>query len=170
MSFGTSSGTDLLVMPLEGDRKPVPFVASDFQETQGKFSPDGKWIAYTSNETGRNEVYVEPFPRGSGAEGKRKVSIDGGEDSNWRPDGEELFYLDPGGRLLAVPVRNSDPKSGFSMGAPTTLFDTHLLRFERGSAYRVAPDGKRFLVRVVREHGADPPLVLVTNWQAGFAK
>jgi serine/threonine protein kinase/Tol biopolymer transport system component len=168
-SFGTSSGADLLVMPFDGERKPVPFVASDFQEYQGRFSPDGTWITYTSNESGRMEIYAEPYPRGSGGVGKRKVSTDGGEESNWRPDGKELFYLDPGGRLLAVPVRNSGQKSGFSIGAPIALFDTHLLRFER-PAYRVAPDGKSFLVRIVRERGADPPLVLVTNWHAGLAK
>jgi hypothetical protein len=157
-------------MPLEGDRKPVPFVASEFQEYQGKFSPDGTWITYTSNESSRNEVYVESFPRGSGAEGKRKVSTDGGEDPNWRPDGKELFYLDPGGRLLAVPVRNSGPKLGFSIGAPRALFDTRLSRDFRTPAYQVAPDGKRFLVRIVREQGVQPPLVLVTNWQAGLTK
>jgi hypothetical protein len=171
---GGISNFDLSVLPLEGDRKPEPFVASEFQETQGQFSPDGKWMAYTSNETGRFEVYVEPFPRGAGGVGKRAVSTAGGEEPRWRPDGKELFYLDPIGRLFAVPVQNSGPKSGFAMGAPTALFDTRLSREERWQgfptpvfrSYDVAPDGRRFLVRVVREQGAEAPLVLVTNWQA----
>jgi eukaryotic-like serine/threonine-protein kinase len=158
---------DLLVMPLKGDRKPEPFLASEFLETQGKFSPDGKWIAYNSNESGRLEVYVEPFPRRPGAEGKWKVSTDGGENPNWRSDGKELFYLDPGGRLFAVPVQNSGPKSGFAMGTPTVLFDMRLSGDDRRQpGYRVAPDGKRFLVNVIRERGADSALMLVTNWQA----
>jgi hypothetical protein len=84
-----------------------------------------------------------------------------------------LFYLDPGGRLFAVPVQNSGPKSGFSMGTPTALFDTALLREDRWQGfsaprsrfYDVAPDGRRFLVRVIQEHRAEPSLVLVTNWQ-----
>jgi eukaryotic-like serine/threonine-protein kinase len=174
LSSGGTSSLDLLVLPLEGDRKPEPFVASEFQETQGQLSPDGKWMAYTSNETGRFEVYVEPFPRGRDAAGKWAVSASGGEELRWRPDGRELFYLDPAGRLLAVPVQNSGPKSGFAMGAPTALFDTRLSRDERRQgfpqpivrSYDVAPDGKRFLVRVIREPGVEAPLVLVTNWQA----
>jgi hypothetical protein len=165
-------------LPLEGDRKPEPFVASEFHEAQGRLSPDGKWMAYTSNESGRFEVFVEPFPRGSGVAGKWPVSTAGGEDPGWRPDGRELFYLDPGGRLFAVPVQNSAPKSGFLMGAPQALFDTRLLREDRWlgypgpffRSYDVSPDGKRFLVRVIREQGAEAPLVLITNWQAGLTK
>jgi eukaryotic-like serine/threonine-protein kinase len=117
---------------------------------------------------------VEPFPRGAGTAGKWAVSTAGGDEPRWRPDGKELFYLDPGGRLFSVPVENSDPKSGFAMGASTVLFDTRLSRDERrlglpaptNLSYDVAPDGKRFLVRVVREQGVEAPLMLVTNWQA----
>jgi hypothetical protein len=106
------------------------------------------------------------------------VSTAGGEDPHWRPDGKELFYLDPSGRLFAVLVQNSRPNSAFSMGAPQALFDTGLARVDRwigglfpgAPSYDVAPDGKRFLVRVIKEHGPDPPLVLVTNWQAGLLK
>jgi len=102
------------------------------------------------------------------------VSTAGGDEPRWRPDGKELFYLDPGGRLFSVPVENSDPKSGFAMGASTVLFDTRLSRDERrlglpaptNLSYDIAPDGKRFLVRAIREPGAEAPLVLVTNWQA----
>jgi len=131
-------------------------------------------MVYSSNVTGRFEVYVEPFPSEAGAGGKWSVSTAGGEDPCWRPDGKELFYLDPAGRLFAVPVRNSNPKSGFSMVTRTALLDTRLSREDRrpGSfaplsrSYDVPPDGSRFLVRVVREQGVDAPLVLVTNWQA----
>jgi hypothetical protein len=165
-------------MPLEGDRKPEPFIASEFQETQGQFSPGGNWIAYTSNESGRSEVYVEGFPRAAGADGKTKVSTAGGEEPLWQRDGKQLFYLDPSGRLSAVPVQNRSPKSGFSIGAATALFDTRLSRENRWldkpapiyRSYDIAPDGKRFLVRVIKEQGAEAPLVLVTNWQAALTK
>jgi WD40 repeat protein len=168
-----SGSMHLVVLPLQGERKPERFVASEFQETQGQFSPDGKWMAYTSNESGQYEVYVEAFPREPGAEGKWKVSTAGGEDPHWRPDGKELFYLDQGGRLFAVPVQNSGAKPGFGMGAPQALFDTRLSQFDRRiggfpgpPSYDVAPDGTRFLVRVIQEQGKEAPLVLVTNWQA----
>jgi len=174
LSSGGPNNFDLLVLSLQGDHKPESFVASEFHETQGQFSPDGKWMVYSSNVTGRFEVYVEPFPSEAGAGGKWSVSTAGGEDPCWRPDGKELFYLDPAGRLFAVPVRNSNPKSGFSMGAVSVIIDTRLSREDRrpGSfaplsrSYDVPPDGSRFLVRVVREQGVDAPLVLVTNWQA----
>jgi eukaryotic-like serine/threonine-protein kinase len=173
-----SGNYNLSVLPLEGDRKLEMFVATRFQEPQGRFSPDGKWIAYTSNETGRYEVYVEAFPHQPSAVAKLKVSTAGGEDAHWRPDGKELFYLDPSGRLFAVPVQNSGPKSGFSIGAPQALFDTRLSRDDRWqtfpapviASYDVAPDAKRFLVRVIKEQGSVAPLVLVTSWQVGLAK
>jgi Tol biopolymer transport system component len=178
LSSAGSGNLDLLVMPLEGHRKAEPLVASEFMETQGQFSPDGKWVAYTSNESGRYEVYVEAFPRGSGVAGKWPVSTAGGEEPLWRPDAKELFYLDPGGRLFGVPVQTSGPKSGFLMGVPQALFDTRLAREDRWQgfsvpvlrSYDVAPDGKRFLVRVIREPGAEAPLLLVTNWRAGLLK
>jgi 20S proteasome alpha/beta subunit len=106
--------------------------------------------------------------------GKWALSPAGGEEPRWRSDGKELFYLDPGGRLFAVPVQNTGPKSSFAMGAPKALFDTRLSREERWQGYSVplfhsydvSADGRRFLIRVVREQGAEAPLVLVTNWQA----
>ena len=122
-----TGNVDLSVLPLHGDRKLEPFVASEFQETQGQFSPDGKWMAYTSNESGPYEVYVQAFPRRSGTEGKWKVSTAGGEDPHWRPDGKELFYLAPSGRLFAVPVQITGPNAGFGMGVPQALFDMHTL-------------------------------------------
>jgi Tol biopolymer transport system component len=166
-----------LVLPLEGDRKAEPYVATEFNETQGQFSPDGNWMAYTSNESGPFEVYVEPFPHGTGTEGKLKVSTNGGEEPFWRPDGKELFYLDPRGRLFAVPVQNRGPISSLSMGAPQELFDTRLSREDRWlgfpvpvlRCYDVTPDGKRLLIRVIKEQGVEAPH-LVTNWQAGTAK
>src|SRR5262249_38940792 len=86
------TGLDLWVLPLFGDRKPFPFLQTPFAESGGRFSPDGKWVAYQSNESGRSEVYVQPFP-GPGA--KFQISTDGGANPLWRRDGKELFFLGP---------------------------------------------------------------------------
>src|SRR5207247_1141309 len=83
------TGGDLWVLPLEGDKKPAPLIASPANETHGQISPDGKWIAYTSNSTGRNEIYVQPFPSGSG---RWQISNHGGDWPRWRRDGKELLY------------------------------------------------------------------------------
>ena len=101
VSTGGPTGNDLFVLPLSGDRKPIPFVNTQFGEAQGAFSPDGRWVAYGSNESGRNEVYVAPFP---GPGGKRQVSTAGGAQPRWRRDGTEIFYFDPISKLMAAAV------------------------------------------------------------------
>ena len=175
-AFHPKTNWDLSVLPLEGDRKPVPFLATEFHETQGQLSPDGKWISYTSNESGRWEVYVQAFPKGSGPEGKWKISTAGGEGALWRRDGNgklTLFYLDAGMRLNAVPVKTAGPKSAFEVGAPESLFETRLratASIPLGWDYDVTADAKRFLVRSSRDQSTQPPLVVVTNWQAGVRR
>ena len=109
---------DLWTLPLSGDRKPKPFLATPFLEDHGKFSPDGRWIAYTSNASGRNEVYVRPFPAG---EGLFKISRDGGREPRWRDDGRELFFLTLDGRLMAASI---DTARGFQPSVPQPLFHT----------------------------------------------
>jgi serine/threonine protein kinase len=146
-----------------GDRKPFGF----YGPVPGtnvffgiRFSPDGHWVAFASNESGRPEVYAVSFP-----EGKRKVQISnaGGFEPRWRADGKELFYLRPGGTLMAVDVQ---PGAGPKVGAPRPLFDFP------GSAqdYDVAPDGQRFLVNVPVVESNAVPLNLVVNWTAGLKR
>jgi len=150
------------VLPMQGDRKPVPFLQTEFGETMGQISPDGRWMAYTSNESGQQEVYVQSFPRGSGPEGKWKVSTAGGHASRWRQDGKELFYLDAGGRLMAVAVKTA-AKSAFEMGAPEPLFETRnppLLSF----GYQPSADGQRFVV-AESQGSTQAPFTVVSNWQ-----
>src|SRR5262249_25509633 len=102
----SKSRMDLWMLPLEGDRKPEPFLATPFNEAMGQFSPvpaGGRyWVAYTSDESGAFEVYVESYPRGSG---RYLISKGGGTQARWRPDGKELFYVAPDGMLMSVDVR-----------------------------------------------------------------
>ena len=112
ISDDPKTGYDLWVLPLEGDRKPQPYLQTQFRENQGQFSPDGHWVAYTSDESGRLEVYVQPFPA---AGGKWQISTNGGENPKWRRDGKELFYLGLDRRLMAVEVKTAPT---FEAGLP----------------------------------------------------
>ena len=166
---------DIWVLPVDGsaaERKPIPFLQTEFNEGFGQLSPDSHWMAYTSDKSGRNEVYVRPFPPG---EGEWPISVAGGEQARWRDDGKELFFEAADGKMMAVPVLKavSGPKPSFVAGAPVPLFEAHMtsatndVLFE----YDVAADGKRFLIDTTNGQGAAsaPPLTVVLNWQ-GEAK
>ncbi len=138
------TGMDLWALPLAGDRKPFPVVQTPFDETAGQFSPDGRWVAYQSNESRTVQIYVRPFP-GSG--GPWQVSTAGGSQPRWRPDGKELFYVAPDARLMAVPIAvGADPQT-LEQGAPVPLFRTRLASGANISGlmskpqYAVASDG-----------------------------
>ena len=151
---------DIWILPLAGDRKPFPFLRTPFDEGPALFSPDGRWIAYNSDETGRNEIYVAPFP---GPGGKWQVSSDGGSNPRWRRDGTELFYVSPDQKVMAVGVRAGP---GFKSAAPVPLFAA---RFLNHLYYDVSADGQRFLVET--EVPEEPtPLTLVVNWTAGLER
>jgi Tol biopolymer transport system component len=165
-----TTGFDLLVLPLFGDRKPFPFLQTTSFENGGQFSPDGRWIAYESNESGRDEVYVAPFQGGAPSAaatrgtsgGKWQLSTAGGTQPRWRRDGKEIFYLAPDNKLMATVVNGQG--SAFEVGAVRPLFDT------RTSGplyvYDVSPDGQRFLVNTLVEEAAPEPITLVVNWPA----
>ena len=120
--FGTFPQTlDIWALPLFGDRKPFPVIHTEFAENQGTFSPDGRWIAYTTDETGQANVYVQPFLR---AGGKHRISPNGGRNPHWRADGRELFYLDANGTMTAVPIDATD-----TFGLPKALFPTGSVSF-----------------------------------------
>jgi hypothetical protein len=150
------------VVPLEGPREPQPYLANpDYQETQGVFSPNGNWVAYESNESGRYEIYVRPFPDPAG--GQSKVSSDGGSFARWSPDGRELYYLSSAGVLMAVPVNIGGDV--FTFGPAQELFRTRIPATEMNdvvSPYDVSADG-RFLMRVAGEAEIRPITVLL-NW------
>jgi Tol biopolymer transport system component len=151
-----SPNFDVWALPLDGDKKPLPILTTPFAEKEARFSPDGRWIAYVSNESGRDEVYVQPFP-GPGT--KSLISASGGRLPVWRRDGRELFYVGQPNRLMAVPITLSG--AAVKAGDPSALFDLPPLS---GSAYEydVAPEGQRFLVNALVE---DPsPITLILNW------
>ena len=158
---------DLWILPTLGDRKPIPFLTTPADETFGQFSPDGKWIAYSSDESGRREVYVQGFAPDhvpASAVGKWLISAAGGDKPRWRRDGKELFYLALDGKMMAVPVKSG---ATFEPGAPVPLFETHSAGF---FPYDVSPDG-RFLINTPLESDvSSTPITVVLNWQAGLKK
>jgi hypothetical protein len=125
----------------------------------GGFSPDGRWLAYASNESGRFEIYVKPFPEPGG---KWQVSTGGGLEPRWRGDGKELFYLAPDDKVMAVEVGTG---AAFEAGTPQALFVTSL-KNASGSHYDVTPDGQRFLLNRPIGEESSPPITLVQNWTA----
>lgn len=152
---------DLAALPLTSDTsgaalKLAPFVTTPFRELHGKFSPDGRWVAYISNESQRTEIYISPFP---GPCGKQQVSTNGGSQPRWRADGKELFFVSAGGVLMSakVTIKGNEVEVGTvqSLGIPVVQ--------GRGWMYDVSADGQRFLVAFRTEQKA-VPLTLVSNW------
>lgn len=162
------TGTDLWILPLSGEQKPFPFLQTEFTEGWARFSPDGKWIAYNSNESGTWQVYVQSFPASGG---KWMISTDGGAQPQWRRDGKELFYISSNRKLMAVDVTGNG--STFEAGVPKPLFDLRLqtpaLPGPR-NYYIAAADGKRFLVTSVSEERVTTPTTVVMNWTADLKK
>ncbi len=155
---------DIWYMALDGDRTPLPFLASEFVEDNPRISPDGNFLAYASNESGRREVYVTRFPSG---EGKWQVSVEGGTFPVWSPAGGELFYLD-GTVIKQVDVLTG---SAVRLGTPRPLFDAAKVGVDvlGESRFEVSRDGQRFLmVKEMREQHVTPALVLTYDWIAQF--
>jgi eukaryotic-like serine/threonine-protein kinase len=165
---------DQWVLPFGGDRKPSPLLQTPFNEGHLQISPNGKWIAYQSPESGRAEVYVRPFPTG---EGKWQISANGGTYARWRPDGTELFYLSIAslGKLTSVKVNPAGPT--FEYGDPTELFDSGYVNFIHGlnyHTYAVSPDGQRFLIprpeAALDTEAAPAPITVVVNWTRALTR
>jgi Tol biopolymer transport system component len=167
------TGSDLWALPMSGGGAAIPIATSSFDETQGEFSPDGHWIVYVSNETGRNEVYVRRFPDGSGTQ----VSIDGGRFPRWQRAGHELFFLSPDNHMMVTSLQVSADGRTATPGVPVQLFATHLASganiptsgYVSRPQYVVAPDG-RFLMNVSLEDLAAPPITVVLNWTSALGR
>jgi Tol biopolymer transport system component len=161
---------DLWVLPMTGDRKPFALANTAFDETNGQFSPDMRWVAYQSDESGATEIHVQPFPPGAGGGGNVMVSIGGGYQPRWRrKDGKELFYFTGDGKLMVVDVA---PGSILKMSVPRVLFSPPI--WAGGSAmevhrWDVTADGQRFLIPTLTQ-GTAAPFTVVLNWQAGLKK
>jgi Tol biopolymer transport system component/DNA-binding winged helix-turn-helix (wHTH) protein len=159
----TTRGSNVWVLPLFGDRKPFPFADTEFIEASAAFSPDGRWIAYTSSEGGQTDVYVQSFP---GPGPKSQVSRDGGTHPVWRADGRELFYLGADGTMTAVPVGAGH---SFDAGPPQALFSSHAWRLTANQVYAVTKDGQRFLVTATPQQSRGAArLTVVLNWTAAI--
>ncbi len=156
---------DLWILPLQGGQKPFPFLQTPFEERGADFSPNGRWIAYSSDESGRSEVYVSPFP---GPGGRWQISTAGGTGPHWRRDGKEIFYLAPDDKLMAVSL--SEKGAGLEVATPQPLFPVRLKRWRFGRGYDVTADGKRFVVNTLLSSESGSPLTLVVNWNAGLKK
>jgi serine/threonine protein kinase len=163
------TGSDLWTLSMDGEHKATPYLVTSFNEAQAKFSPDGHWVVYSSNESGNREVYVQPFPMSTG--GKWPVSNGGGSQPRWSPDGKELFYLAPDNSLMAVSV--STAGGTFQPGVPKALFPAAVLGGGGGGpgiAWRwdISPDGKRFLMNTAMEDSVGLPVTVVLNWQSAL--
>jgi len=160
---GLGTGFDLWVAPLAGDKKLVKFLGSPYDEMHGSFSPDGKLVAYDSNETGKFEVYVETFPR---SERRSQVSTNGGSEPRWRRDQQEIYYLSEDKKLMAVAVG-----PGATFGIPKMLFQTRAPAGVNAFRTNYVPsnDGKRFLVNTQIDQ-PPTPISVVLNWTAGLKK
>ena len=148
---------------MQGDHKPFPFLRTKFNESSGRFSPDGRWIVYTSDESGSDEIYIREFSSDSpqrswDAADKWLISKRGGTDPMWRGDGKALFYVASDGKLMSVDI---SAKPVFKTAAPRPLFQLPpgVIGFE------VTPDGRRFLIGAPVALNAPAPFTVVLNWQ-----
>jgi WD40-like Beta Propeller Repeat len=157
---------DVWAVP-SGGGEPIPLARTKFEEREAQFAPDGRWIAYQSNESGRFEIYAQPFQR-AGERVRVSTSGDGGVEPRWRSDGRELFYISLDGQLTAVPVTLTKEGGGLRPGAPARLFRAPVGPLQDLSLhhYIVSPDGRRFLMDTIVAAPA-PPIVVVQNWKPG---
>jgi Tol biopolymer transport system component len=163
-SQSAETGWDIWMLPL-GERAPVPYLRTEADELNGAVSPDGRWLAYVSDETGRREVFVSSFPV---RRGKWQVSVDGGNLPSWREDGRELFYIAPDSRIMAVEVAAD---TTFTRGQTRPLF---LAPLSTGAGptldFDVSSKGTRFLVNALADEGSAAPITVVVNWTAALER
>jgi len=159
-----STGDDLWLIPLSGDKKPFKFLGPPSDQMHGNFSPDGHFVAYDSNESGRFQVYVQTFPL---SERKWQVSTDGGYEPRWRADGREIYYLSEDRKLMAVSVGTAP-----AFGVPKVLFQTRAPEgvTSRRTHYVPSRDGKRFLINTQTGDLLPNPITVVFNWQTELRK
>ncbi|MEO5988176.1 MAG: protein kinase [Candidatus Eisenbacteria bacterium] len=161
----TALGTDIWVLPTTGERKPRPFLNGAYNEFSGRLSPDGRFLAYVSDESGREEVYVQTYPDRNE---KWQVSTRGGDDPRWADSGKELFYLSPDQQLMSVPILLQPT---FDPGAPQALFNSRvMLPGQQRSHYGVTSDGGTFILFTPASTRTRPTTTVVVNWTAEITK
>jgi Tol biopolymer transport system component len=163
---GSKTGWDIWALPMDGPRQPISVVQTTYDERNAEFSPDGRWVAYQSDESGQSEIYVQPFP---GPGRKERISTNGGEQVRWSSDGKELFYIGVDDRLMSVPVR-IHPDKRLEAGTAVPLFTTNVSTAEQQltrlarQQYMVSRDGKRFLTYLFVEQLSNSPITVILNW------
>jgi Tol biopolymer transport system component/predicted Ser/Thr protein kinase len=163
-NYRVDGSQDIWAAPLDPGRKPFPVAYTSADEENGQFSADGKWVAYQSDESGRLEIYAQPFP-GPGT--RVQISNNGGAQVRWRHDGRELFYIGLDGRLMAVPVKLSADGQSLESGSPVPLFATHVggpFQTNSRQPYMVSADGQQFLMNTITEESGSP-IVILLNWR-----
>jgi len=161
---GKTTGWDSWALPTFGDRKPIPIVVGPFQELMPVFSPDTRFVAYQSNESGRAEIYVQSFPV---ANGKWQVSSSGGVDPSWRADGKELYYRAADQKLMAVEIQTSE---NFKAGIPQPLFAAKVQPGIARNKYVASAKGERFLIVGPLGRESLNPTTVVLNWHTDLAR
>jgi Tol biopolymer transport system component len=154
---------DVWMVSAKGGEAPRALVSSPYDDRHGQFSPDGRWLAYSSNQSGRWEVYVQGLDNSA----RWQVSSQGGEQPRWRADGAELYYLSLSGKLMAVPVRLSPV---FQSGAPAALFDSGVPAYVTGLKYDVSPNGQRFLMNTGQSEAQSNLIQVVLNWRDSLGR
>jgi serine/threonine protein kinase/Tol biopolymer transport system component len=160
----TAGTPDVWVLPLSGDRKPVVYLATASSESEAVLSPNGKWMAYQSNENGPTDIYVQSVPAGGG---KFQISQNGGTRPQWRRDGKEIFFLTPENKMMSRAILDSET---FRASPPTELFFVRvggiILGTGPGRQYAVSGDGQRFIVNTLEQQTSTPPLTVILDWLA----
>ncbi len=168
-SLDPQSGFDLWMLPLTGDPIPQVFLKTPFQESGAQFTPDGRWVAYHSNESGRYEVYVQAV---DGQQGRTQVSTGGGAQPRWRRDAREIFYVSLESRMMAAPVKGTPGGRALDFGTPVPLFSVDItggpVLLNNTQQYAVSPDGQRFMVNVSID--PTPPINLLVGWNPSTVK
>ena len=167
LAFGrntTQGSGGVFALPLFGDRKPITIADTAFIDDEPRFSKDGRWVAYNSEESGMSQVYVVSFPT---IDQKRQISADGGVQPRWRHDGKELFYLGLDGRIMAVDLGID---ANIDAAVPRPLFNTRLTVDQARDQFAVAADGQRFLVQESIVKGAPTPITVLVNWRPARGK
>jgi len=161
-SFGKTTNREIWVLPIDGDRKPYPYLQTNFDSRSPVLSPDGQWLAYQSDESGQPEIYVQKFP---GPGGKIQISTEGGTSPVWGKNGLELFYRNKEKQMVV----SISTKGVFAAGNSRVLFENSAWMWQSGPNYDVTPEGKRIIGVELGEQIVSSPLHVVLNWKAELA-